>query len=615
MFQRLVSHKGIPPQYWLHDEVVYMKTIGRGQFIKMGALGIAAAMAPSRLWGINNMLNDNYDDVLLKNLIKNNDLSVDRYLTMGDRMLRSMYYRSLGEEFAIHTASYCQPDSKYYKSTTLLSRLDAIITRLLQSQYPNGMLDSGGNRQSPPDTSFLMDHLCPAANALQKDESQELKPLKENLSTFLINVGEGLKTGGVHTPNHRWEVSAALAHLYSVNKDDGYVRRIDEWLDEGIDVNEDGNFSERSRLYAVVVNNSLLTIGRVLNRSSLFAAVKKNLETTYYYLEPNGELATVDSRRQDQNSSVSIMSYYLFYRYLALYYKDDALAAIVNLIETLPDFDRRVLSRTLIFCMDNPLLLQNIKTNKTPAKSFAVLFPHSGLARIRRDNTTASIFGGNDKPVIIASGRSSNPNFFTFCKGSAILDYVRMSTSFFNTGYFRSDGIHAEGNKYLLHEKRDAYYYHPLPEGKRNKYGDYILSESKDGRFWSKMDFPARPTTTLTLDSTIEIEEDKGSFVVNVNVIGPKDVEITIEFCFRSGGKLEGVVPAFETNDFFLKEGFAKYISGDDIIEIGPGRNDHSNIRMLDGEEYSTHFGTIKGKGMHVYITGLLPFKHTITIQ
>jgi hypothetical protein len=592
-----------------------MPKMSRGEFVKAGAVGLAASFMPSRLWGIEIPMNQPNDDALLETLIANNDRAVERFLTIGEGIPRTMYARSLGEEFAALSASYCQPTSKHFKSEKVLSRLDAIITTLSRWQYPNGMLDSGGNRQSPPDTAFLMDHLCPAAGVLNIDGFAELQPLREKLKTFLIKAGEGLKTGGVHTPNHRWEVSAALAHLYALNEDEGYVQRVDEWLDEGIDINEDGNYSERSRLYANVVDRSLLTIGRILHRPALFEPVRKNLETTYYYMETNGELATVDSRRQDQHLSVSIMLYYLSYRYLAIYYGDETLAAIAKMIEALPEFERRVLSRSLIFFMEDPLLLREAKANKKPETSYSRFLPHSGLARIRRQQRTASIFGGNDKPVTVASGRSTNPTFFTFRKGSAVLEYVRMATTFFNTGYFRADGVQVVGGAYVLHEKKEAYYYQPLPKSKRDKDGDYTLSESTDHRFWSKMDFGSRPTTTLTLRSAIEIEEDREAFKLDFDVDGPRDVEITIELCFRSGGKLEGTVSAPEADDYFLKEGIAKYVSGGDIIEIGPGKHEHANIRMLDGEEYSTHFGTIKGKGMHVYITGLLPFKHSITIR
>jgi len=592
-----------------------MKNMTRGEFMKIGAGGLAVALAPSRLWAVGELAGGGNDDLMLKKLINNNDLAVDRFLNTGDSRPRPMFSRALGEEFATEAASYCQPDSKYYKSPALQSRLDAIISKLLDLQYPGGMLDSGGNRQSPPDTAFVMDHLCPASNALKADASGELQSLKEKLALFLAKVGEGLLTGGVHTPNHRWEVSAALAQLYSVNRDERYLRRIDDWLDEGIDINDDGNFSERSRLYAVVVDRSLLTIGRILNRPSLFEPVRKNLEATYYYMEANGELVTLDSRRQDQYQGVSILSYYLAYRNLALYYNDDKLASITKLIEAFPEFERRVLSRTLIFFMENPLLFKNIEANRVPEATFSRFFPQSALLRIRRDGSSASVFGGNDKPVTIASGRSTNPTFFTFRKGSAILDYVRMSTSFFSTGYFRSDGLERDGTIFRLHEKKEAYYYQPLPKEKRKVDGNYPLSESVDRRFWSKMDFRERPTTTLTLDSSIEIEEREGAYELSFALDGPKDVEVTIDICFRPGGRLEGAVAIPETEDFYLKEGFAKYTSGSDVIDIGPGRQEHSNTRMLDGEEYSTHFGSIKGKGPHLFMTGLLPFKHTITIR
>lgn len=594
-----------------------MPKIGRGEFIRLSAMGIAVSFAPTGLWGFENKTKQVYDENLFKRLLKANDFSVGRYLKFVDTNTREDWRRdrSLCEEFAIYTASYCQPDSEYYRSKILLALLEKNIDQLLKKQYPNGALDSGGNRQSTPDTAFLLDHLCPSAFVLNKQVFGELDIVKEKLKKFLLCAGEGLKTGGVHTPNHRWEISSVLARLYSLFHDESYVKRIDEWLAEGIDINEDGQYSERSRNYSVVVDNSLLTIGRILNRTSLFESVKKNLETTYYYMESNGELVTLDSRRQDQNNSISISLYYLAYRYMSFYYHDDTLAAVTNEIETLPDFEKVVLSGSLIFFMENTLLLNELKTNKNIQTNYEKLFALSGLGRIRRENITASIFGGNDKPVAISSGRSSNPTFFTFRKGSAILDYARLSTSFFNTGYFRSDGLIKDGNKFILHETKDAYYYQPLPAEKRNANGDYKLSESLDRRFWSKMDFESRPKTILSLETNIAIEEENGIFKINIEVTGPKEVEVTLEFCFRQGGKLEGVTPALENDDYFLKEGNAKYQFGADAIEIGPGIGMHNNIRRLDGEEYSTHFGTIKGKGMHVYLTGLVPFKHSITIK
>ena len=190
---------------------------------------------------------------------------------------------------------------------------------------------------------------------------------------------------------------------------------------------------------------------------------------------------------------------------------------------------------------------------------------------MKRGDISASIFGGNDIPLTVASGRSCNPTFFTFRKGAAILKYARLSTSFFNTGYVRSDGLKKEGNRYTLYEKKEAYYYDPMPENKQNEKGDYKLNPSLDGRFWSKMDFESRPKKTLTLESKIVIEEGENSFKIDMDINGTDNVEVTLELCFKDGGKLEGVWKDENEKDFFLQEGFATYTFGKDTIEVGLG--------------------------------------------
>jgi hypothetical protein len=589
--------------------------MNRSKFIKVSALGIATTLSGPELWASHFFANTSSKNQLFTDLMENNDKRVEGLLSRRSERTNFSSARSLASEFAVITASYCVEESKHYTSEVALKRLEEICDSLIELQYPDGTVDSGGNRQSPPDTAFLIEDLGPAATVLGQLNSTQADALKNNLSGFLKNVGEGLISGGVHTPNHRWAVSAALARLYVLYKDERYIKRMDEWLAEGVFIDGDGQFPERSRNYAAVEDRSFMIIGHLLNRPELFEIVKQNLLSTFYFLEENGELITLDSRRQDQNFLVSVSRFYLLYRYFAIYFNDDLFAAIVKKIEAIPHLKQGILSNSLIDFLYVPMLFEELPENTSLPSNYTKEFLLTHLVRIKRGHKTATIFGGNDWPIRIASGRSTNPSFFTFRKGKAILEYARLSTSFFNTGYFRSQGLSRNGNTYTLHETKEAYYYQPMSVEDRNPEGDYSLSESIDGRFWSKMDFASRKKSNIqVLETNITIQERNGGFEMEMDVSGPLQVAVALELCFREGGKLDQVISAGTNDDYFLQQGFGTYQVESDTIRFGPGKNEHNRIRRLDGEMYSTHFGSIKGKGRHVYVTGYTPFKHTLTI-
>lgn len=592
-----------------------MKKITRGEFLRTSSIAVVAAFNPPNIFGESAFVSDPIDELMLNRLLKANDNSVERLLKMMSSFQQRQNYRNLSSSFSILSAAFSYPKSLYYGSNDVLNALDRIMDKLLELQYPNGTLDSGGNRKSPPDTAFLIDSLYPAALILKENDSEEIVLVKTKLDEFLLAAGEGIRTGGVHTPNHRWEISSVLAKLYKLYGDKKFVERIDEWLAEGIYQNSDGNFPERSRNYAVVENQAFITIGEILNRPELFEIVSRNLVANYYYMELDGELVSLDSRRQDQYKPISSVRTYSLYRYMAIHEKSDFFASIAKEIESFENFDRNYLNNAFPHFISSSILKREMPKGQTLSTTFTKHFKESDLVRIKRGDITASIFGGNDLPLTVASGRSCNPTFFTFRKRSAILEYARLSTSFFSTGYVRSEGLQKEGNRYTLNEKKEAYYYYPMPENKRNEKGDYKLTPSLDGRFWSKMDFESRPKETMTLESKMVIEEIENSFKIDIEVVGAENVEVTLDLCFKDGGNFEGAIQGENEKDFFLEGEFAKYTIGSDTIEVGPGKYEHSNIDGLDGEVYSTHFGSIKGEGQHLYITGLVPFKHSLRIR
>ncbi|MFY7839996.1 MAG: hypothetical protein ACOVP7_06950, partial [Lacibacter sp.] len=291
-------------------------------------------------------------------------------------------------------------------------------------------------------------------------------------------------------------------------------------------------------------------------------------------------------------------------------------AAICKQIETTKDFEKDILTRSLFYFLEDETLQQQLPTAEVLPERYEKLFTTSHLLRIKEKNTTITLFGGTDQPLLIASGRSNSPDFFSYRKGDAVLKYMRLSSNFFSMGYFYSDGLKKEGNSYVLRKKLEIPYYQPLPKEKRKANGDYKLSPSIDDRFWNKMDFSNRPVSNVkTLETIIRLTETKGTVELEFELKGMKGVPLTIELCFKEGGQLSGVTTADANGNSFLEQGTGEYRSGNDVISFGPGANTHKQVMNLEGERYSTHFGTLRTKGEHVYITGTTPFKHKLTFS
>jgi len=519
-------------------------------------------------------------------------------------------------DFARMAAAYTHPWSRFHLQQDLLERLGEISRYLKEVQNPDGTINAG-NLESPPDTAFLLEPLCVGHALLANQTAMNSTNVLAGLEDFILRAAEALTNGGVHTPNHRWVVCAALARIYKRYPEARYIQRIEDWLGEGIDLDRDGHFSERSRNYSQVVVRSLITLERLLGYTNLLDPVRKHLQMTYYYMEPDGELVTTDSRRQDQFMRISILSYYRQYRYMAILEGDGEFASITRNMEKLEGFGRAVLDHDLVYFMEEPLLQRKLPDNSPVPLQYEKLFTTSHLLRIRRGATSLTLFGGVDWPLIIASGRSHSPDFFSYRKGEAILRHLRLSLGFFNTGYFYSNGLTRDGDGYLLHQRIRVPYYQPLPPEKRNDAGDYSLSPSVDGRFWNKMSFEDRPVSNVKeIETTIRLEESDGRADLMFVITGLEQVRVTLELCFESGGELSGLTGAGDgAGQFFLEEGMGRYTFGKDTLIFGPGSVAHRQLHRLEGERYSTHRGNLKSEGMLVYITGITPFEHILSFR
>lgn len=521
------------------------------------------------------------------------------------------------------TSVYVHGGSGHHHDGALIGPLGELADALADEQHDDGLWDQGAVH-SPPDTAFSIVDLNIAYALLDKDGEPSTQKLRGTVERILRKAGPGLAHGGVHTANHRWLVCSALTRIHRRWPDPSYPRRIDAWLAEGIDQLPGGEYSERSPTYsAVVTNPALLTIARFHDRHDLYAHVRDNLTASLYVTEPNGEVESVHSRRQDQAALRQLPEFWMQYRELAIRDGDGTFAAVAALLRQRgagQTFGETPLGDRLAEVLDRPELARELPAVKTLPTDFEHHDDSCRLVRVRRGERSASVFGGTDLPEVhaISSGLSTNPTFFKMRKGAAILDSLRLAPQFFSLGPFRSEGLERQGDAWRLHADVRAAFHQPLPRRHRRKDGLYPLTD--DGRFWSAMDFPHRPKEYRALRTEILVREtDGGGWDLSFDV-ADSAVPLALELCFRRGGELsgEGLEPVAGAKDTYqLVSGEATYAVGDDRITFGPGNGKGGKQPPVvePGERYTWMNGSLTPDGIRVLITGRSPLTYRMTLR
>ncbi|WP_202918457.1 hypothetical protein [Streptomyces cavernae] len=535
--------------------------------------------------------------------------------------------RSTGRALRTLTSVHVHDAAAYHHAEDLLGPMTELAEALAEEQLDNGLWFEQGGTGSPPDTAFTIADLNITYHLLDEDGHPPTAGIRATVENILRKAGPGLATGGLHTANHRWLVCAALARIHRRWPDPAYPERIDAWLAEGIDQLPGGEYSERSPTYsAVVTNPALLLLARNYGRSDLYANVRANLEAGLYLTEPDGELESVHSRRQDQTTARHLPEFWLQYREMAIHDGDGRFAAVARLLRERGAGQRMgetPLGDRLAQILDQPELGRLLPESAELPTDFEHHDDSCRLVRVRRGRSTASVFGGTDVPHThaISSGLSSNPTFFKFRKGEAILDSLRLAPQFFSLGHFRSEGLERRGDAWRLHAELRAAFHHPLPAAHRRPDGDYALTD--DGRFWSAMDFPHRPKDYCTLSTEVVLREVReaggGAWDIDVDLTGSA-APFTVELCFRRGGTLtgEGLEPvAGETDTYHLVSGEATYTVGGDHITFGPGNGKGGKQPpVVDaGERYAWLGGSLPVDGVRVLITGRSPSSYRLILR
>ncbi|MDX3456429.1 hypothetical protein PV396_31550 [Streptomyces sp. ME02-8801-2C] len=528
-------------------------------------------------------------------------------------------HRGLARRVKTLVAAYRSPESELHGSGQALAAVMTHLRALRGAQTPSGLFAGGDNVQSPPDSAFTVNDVCDAY-VLAAGGGPELQDITAALAEIAGAATPSLLTGGVHTPNHRWELSAALARLHRSFPDDRLPARAEEWLAEGVDIDPEGLYSERSAVYAALVTNpSLLLLAEVLGRTDLLDAVERNLATTLDLIRPDRTVETVHSRRQDQRLSFALWPYLPHYRLLAIRTGrgDFARAARLAAADGVDDPD--LLAQTLL-TPDLCRALPAPDAEKLPRDGY---LPTARLAAHVSATAHTVVYGGSDVPEHrrIRSGLACNPTFLRMFAGAAVLDAVRLSQAFFDLGPFRAaDMEQLAANRYRLTQTLTSAYYQPLPTDRRRDDGAYRLVD--EGRFSASMAFPDRPQDEVSHTTRVEAELREDGADLRIDISGPS-VPWALELTFRPGGEVRGAVPLGDGSWCLTTEPLT-YRVGDDEIRVeatvetgeplvGPDRSDV--LRYDPGQDYTVVGGTDAAAGNRVYLGGHGPQALTLTLR
>ena len=405
------------------------------------------------------------------------------------------------------TAAYLHPDSRFHRDPLLFERMQIAAGYLERCQTADGNIELlTTNFNSPPDTGFVVQNVATAAKIARIHGDDALFALME---PFLLRAGEGMVKGGIHTPNHRWVVSAALAQLYDLFPDERYVERIDAWLAEGIDIDRYGQYIERSTtVYNAVTDTALVLMALKLNRPELLDPVRQNLDAMARLLHANGEVVTEISRRQDLNTRGDLHRYWYALRTLALRDRNGLYAAMLTPLEP----DRADLARLMEF----PELDAPLPPPASIPDDYEDDYEDYGLTQIRRGRRSASI---------LQTGQS---RWVSLRQGEAVIPAIRFATAFFGKGQFIPTAFERTDDGFRFTQELAGPYFQPL---------DQVVPPDE----WEALREERRQTEVCRMHYGGFIRETETGFEITVRASGTAGVPIAIEIALREGGEITGV--------------------------------------------------------------------------
>jgi len=468
------------------------------------------------------------------------------------------------------------PQSRHYKSARVAERLQMAAQAFGNMQTKDGNWNLPiTNFNSPPDTAFIMQGI---SVTLMNARQYGFPDLERWLMPAVQRAGDGLVRGGIHTPNHRWVACSALAGLHKLYGEQKYARRIEQWLAEGIDQDEDGQYTERSTIgYNGVNNRALMLVADWMNRPELLEPVRKNLDASLYLLHADGEVVTEISRRQDLNQRGTLFNHWPPLAYLAWKDGNGQYATLARQFE--PVYG------AASYLLRWPQFLTGLPASQPLPDNYEKQFPSIGLTRIRRGPKSISILRGTDR-------------FLTYRHGGVVINAIRFASAFFGRGQFVAKTVTRTEGGYVMTQELEAAYYQPLDPPRK------ITTETYDTTRRER-----KRTEVCKLNYRVTVTETKDGCRLRIEANGTDEVPLSVELNLREGVAVNGAEKLAQPKDVWVTKtgGFAELSAGGAQVRIGPGLGEHRYVAVRGGRPPLD--------GPSLFVTGFTPFDHTIELK
>ena len=417
---------------------------------------------------------------------------------------------------------YVSEDSIYYRNPDVLELLRLLCIGAEDGIHEDGTDDLLISNFHQPEY-FHMPNICHAYRLIRDlpEKTPEETEITEKIYHLVERLSQGLLASGFHTPNHRWVHTAALYYAYNTlhEKDERLVHRAKQYLAEKIDIDENGEFSERSAgMYSAVSDRALCQIAIEANMPELFDLVKRNLLLVSRFIEKGTLIFTQNSRRKDKGE-VGSNTLFEFERYtdicLMAYAntKDSSFLAILkNALEAKPagTVIHSPLRLYIIYPELKELSAESFAKLPSYEKDFHLFYPKSGIVRTRKNGAIYSIL-------------AKNPDFMHITVGNISIR-ARMCSSFFAIAQFVPQAIEKiADNQYRMSFHTWADYKLPFetpPAGSEN--------------YWS-MDYQSRPSISrCDFGYTVDFIFTENGMKIHIQTKGTEKVPFKLEIAVQT---------------------------------------------------------------------------------